>query len=440
MITDISGGIPVVKGDAADASVLEKTRLEWARHLIVTPGDDGVALDVMAAAASVVERPRADLRALVHLADLSLWPRLQAEVLASPERFPFAIEFFNVVEAGVRALLKKHCPFSKPPADTSRPPHLLFVGLEGVGEFAVLHAAGDWQAVRGKSSARLRISLVGPHVGEQAEGLRQRYPELDEVCELATDEVAVGDARFQRGQLICLNGEPPVDKVYVCLLNEPAAVSAALAMRAQAQLRGVPIVVTVWLREGGVPSLIRDGSGAMAQITEFPVLTRTLPSLLELGMGEVLAELRHEHYIARETARGETADTNPSMAPWEELPASLKQSNRAFAAHVGMKLAAKHCALVPAPLSSPDGASRLFSEDEIEELAREEHERWMNDLIRDGWQWTGGEKDPERKLHPRLVPWEELGEADKGRDRDSIRELPAMLARAGFAIQRRRQD
>jgi hypothetical protein len=388
----------------------------------------------------VVERPRADLRALVHLADLSLWPRLQAEVLASPERFPFAIEFFNVVEAGARALLKKHRPFSNPPADTSRPPHILFVGLEGVGEFAVLHAAGDWQAVRGKSRARLRVSLVGPHVGEQAEGLRRRYPELDEICELVIEEVGVGDARFQRGQLICLNGEAGLDKAYVCLLNEPAAVSAALALHSQAQLRGVPIVVTVWLQEGGVTSLIRDGSGGLAQITEFPVLTRTLPSLLELGTGEVLAELRHEHYVAREGARGETRETNPSIAPWDELPASLKHSNRAFASHVGMKLAAKHCALIPAPLSALDGVSRLFSEDEIEELAREEHERWMNDLIRDGWQWTDGEKDAERRLHPRLVPWEELGEADRGRDRDSIRELPAMLARAGFAIQRRRQD
>ena len=429
-------GIAVVRGNASDPRVLARTRLEKARHLIVTPGDDGAALDVMVAAAGVVSQRRPELKALVHLGDLTLWRRLQAEILGSPERFPFAIEFFNAVEAGARALLKTHPPFVGAP-DTIRPPHILLVGLEGVGEFVVLHAAGYWQAARAESNARLRVSVVGPTVQEQVDELLRSYPELARICDLTVEEVAIGDARFQRGRLTSLEGGDPVDTAYVCLLDESAAVGAALALRTQPQLRRVPIVVAVWLQEGGVPALIREGSGALAEITEFPVLTSTLgPALLELATSEMLAELRHEHYVARETGRGDTPEKNPSIAPWSELPDSLKESNRAFARHVGMKLAVKRCGLVPAPLTRPDGASPLFSDAETEELAREEHERWMSDLLRDDWTLTAGEKDPTLKLHPRLVPWEELSAVDQERDRDSIRELPAMLARAGFAIER----
>ena len=56
--------------------------------------------------------------------------------------------------------------------------------------------------------------------------------------------------------------------------------------------------------------------------------------------------------------------------------------------------------------------------------------------MRDGWKPTNGAKDPDRKLHPTLVPWDELPEAEKEKDRDAIRGLPAMLARAGFELRR----
>jgi hypothetical protein len=431
-------GIAVVTGSAADPRVLAKTHLDRARHLIVTPGDDGAALDAVVAAAGVMPPGRRDLKALVHLDDLSLWRRLQAEILASPDRFPFGIEFFNVLDTGARALLKKHRPFADAQPGAGRPPHILLVGLEGVGEFVVLHVAGAWQAARGQSDERLRISIVGPNVRELAEALRDRYPELAGICDLSAESAEIGDARFQRGELDALDGVPQVDKAYVSLLDESAALSAALALRAQPRMHGVPIVVAVWLRERGVPSLIHEGRGALSEIEQFPVLSSTLgPGLLELATNEVLAELRHEHYVEREKAKGETRETNPSVAPWDELPDSLKESNRAFARHVGAKLAAKRCAVVPAPLTTPDGAAPLFDEDEVDDLACKEHARWMKDLILDDWKRTDGPKDAARKLHPLLVPWDDLPAPDQQRARDSIRALPAMLARAGFAVERR---
>ena len=76
-----------------------------------------------------------------------------------------------------------------------------------------------------------------------------------------------------------------------------------------------------------------------------------------------------------------------------------------------------------------------FTDDEVEELARIEHERWTSDLVGDGWQ-RGTVKDAAKKEHPLLVPWSELTEEDRDKDRDAVRSLPRMLLRAGFEIER----
>jgi RyR domain len=70
------------------------------------------------------------------------------------------------------------------------------------------------------------------------------------------------------------------------------------------------------------------------------------------------------------------------------------------------------------------------------DLSEAEHERWMRKLLADGWRW-GPEKDPVRKIHPLLVPWSELADAEKDKDANTIRTLPVLLARAGYAIVRK---
>ena len=431
-------GISIVEGDASDPNLLEKTRLGRARLFIVTCGDDVTNLDVVIAATRVVADRQDEPAALVHLGDLALWRRLQAEMLGTARRLSFRVEFFNVLDAGARVLLDAHPPFSDTQEAEATAPHLLFIGLDEVGEFVVLHAAGRWRNLTGGSRGPLRVTVVGTRAREQVRDLFLRYPELTELCNASGDDDAVAEALFHGGDFVRRNSRSPFTRVYICLANESEALTAALVLRAQPELRETPIVVTVWQEEAGIPSLINVALGPPGGVSEFPVLTSTLhPDMLLLGMNEVLAQLRHEHYVLRERAKGDTPETNPSLVPWEELNESLKESNRAFADHVGSKLAASGCVLVPAPLAAADSAPPVFADEQIEELARDEHERWMKDLERLGWRWTSEQKDAVRKLHPLLVPWEELGEDDRERDRDSIRALPRMLARAGFAVHRR---
>jgi hypothetical protein len=73
-------------------------------------------------------------------------------------------------------------------------------------------------------------------------------------------------------------------------------------------------------------------------------------------------------------------------------------------------------------------------DDELEQLARCEHDRWMRALIADGWTYSSASKDANLKTHPLLVAWEELDEPEREKDRDAIRAIPRMLARVGYSL------
>lgn len=146
---------------------------------------------------------------------------------------------------------------------------------------------------------------------------------------------------------------------------------------------------------------------------------------------EAIARAQHENYVREQRGRGETGEDNPSLVSWEELPEPLRQSSRRFAEGAQEKLDAINARAV----TLGDSEAFEFTDEEVEMLARQEHERWAGDLTRDGWT-PGPEKDPERKEHPLLVPWAKLSEAERDKDRDAVRNLPAVLRAAGFGIAR----
>jgi hypothetical protein len=75
-----------------------------------------------------------------------------------------------------------------------------------------------------------------------------------------------------------------------------------------------------------------------------------------------------------------------------------------------------------------------FTRAEIEELAELEHERWMHERLAAGW--ARGPRDDAARTHPSLVPWDELDEPEKEKDREVVRTIPELLASAGLTIAR----
>ena len=94
------------------------------------------------------------------------------------------------------------------------------------------------------------------------------------------------------------------------------------------------------------------------------------------------------------------------------------------------KLASAGYAMIPARSNEPPFN---FPGDALEYLAEREHERWMQVKLADGWKFAR-KTNKDMKLNQCLVPWSELPEEEREKDRDMVRGIPRMLARGGYAV------
>jgi hypothetical protein len=69
----------------------------------------------------------------------------------------------------------------------------------------------------------------------------------------------------------------------------------------------------------------------------------------------------------------------------------------------------------------------------IDEWCKNRHRRWMEDLISRGWH-LGIHINAKQKTHPWLQPWEQLPQAAKDKDLDSVRDLLNIFKNYGFQI------
>ncbi len=146
---------------------------------------------------------------------------------------------------------------------------------------------------------------------------------------------------------------------------------------------------------------------------------------------ETIAQAIHEAY--RHSRRGNVPNRDLSMAKWDKLPDSLKESNRQQADHIFEKLHRIGCAVYK--VTHRNITLMTFTEDEVEVMAEMEHTRWNVERLRDGWRW-GKKRDTIKKTSPYLVDWSELPEDVKEQDRQTVRKIPEFLAKVGLEVQR----
>jgi hypothetical protein len=144
---------------------------------------------------------------------------------------------------------------------------------------------------------------------------------------------------------------------------------------------------------------------------------------------ENLARTIHEKY--REEQKGKKPKDDHTMVPWGDLAEEYKESNRQQANQIPEKL--QRIGYGFAPSAGKPTAIYKFSDEEVEILARVEHERWMTEKIQAGWKF-GPKRDEKNKTNPALVPWAKLPKKEKVKDYHTVRLIPELLATAGFEI------
>lgn len=162
-----------------------------------------------------------------------------------------------------------------------------------------------------------------------------------------------------------------------------------------------------------------DGQNFLALVQQIELSGKVL---------EDLAETAHEIYREGLKTRGE--QTYASLLSYKELSEDLKEQDRQNVRDIPVKLAGAGFVMIPARSNEPPFD---FPGEALERLAEAEHERWMSAKLASGWSYAPV-TDKDKKLNQALLPWTELPEEEKEKDRDLVRGIPEMLARAGYAI------
>jgi len=427
-------GIAVLVGDATDPNQLRLARVTRAQAVFALFGDDGANADVAAHVRELAAGMRGPgLTCVLHIVDPQLYALFREQELPVEQAGSFRQELFNVFDQGARLLLRRFPPF--PDTLTCRP-HPLVIGLGRMGQSLVVHIARSWRPRFAASGERLRITILDRDAKRRVESLLLRYPQLGKVCDLVPLCMEIRSPEFERAEfLFGPDGTCDVTIVYVSVDDDSFALYTALALRQH--VRGTPLPIVVRMtQESGLAALLRKTPGSRGSfegLYAFGLLDETCtPELVLGGTHESLARAIHEEYVRNEEGKGQTLETNPSMVPWERLPAQLKESNRLQADHTGTKLAAIGCSI--APLTDWDAEAFPFTEAEVDVMAEMEYWRYKEErqrqAVKDGPRHSRGDV-----LLP-VVPWVDLPPEEREKNRAIVRGIPALLALAGFQVYR----
>jgi hypothetical protein len=153
------------------------------------------------------------------------------------------------------------------------------------------------------------------------------------------------------------------------------------------------------------------------------------PAVLTPTQVETAAQAVHGNFRAQN--RGRRRDE--AMLEWDLLSDDLRESNRSQVRHYGDVLRAVGFDIVRMPGATPPAK---FTKGQVETMAEMEHGRWVVDRLRHGYRY-GPERNLEAKRSPFLVAWSELPDSVREWDREAVRGVPAVLAKAKLAIVRK---
>jgi hypothetical protein len=432
-------GIPVLKGDARQLSLLNLAGLRRARVLIATCGSDAVNIEIALRACEALADKRLrpgsfqvlpELRSQWLLDTITTHP---AAVLGSED-----LEFrpFDLCAGAVHGVLSSPA-FERAVRDPSCiHPQLFLAGLDEVNTQLLLNTVRNSFAVPDRRVCAIAFDVEGQSKGAV---LQARFPGLLELADIdfVNCDCDSGDPSVWTTIEKTLTCRPRGDSavaVIVALNNDDASLRAALRFRERLDWVGwLRTPVFVRLREQsklGEFAASLDGLDVLfPRLLPFgDIAALTKPHMLFDRDTDELARALHAIYLETTTDPGEY----PAALSWAQLPERFKESNRLFAEHLRSELRQ-----IGVRLINVEGPLLDLYDEEIEQLAAMEHWRWWTERRSLGWK-HGTLRDDVARRHPLLVEWADLTDSDRERNRLLVRAAPKIAAAAGMSLRRER--
>ena len=427
-------------GDAADAAMLKKARIEFAKEVYLFTGSDGTNFSSLVTLAAMCGGKEADEKISVwlHLKTLEMCSFLRDEAIIRSVRRNVELHAVNLFETAARDLVINHLvPLLPVLPDDKRRIHLIQIGLGRMGRTIVQKLA---QTAVTANQRTPKVTVVSLDAQKDLDAMVGEIPQIQSVCELHAQQgdILSGETRQQiarRVRAALEVGDVPV----VCLAvnRQYTNVSAALFLAELFKSDGfspsddVPLFVRQIESEGWgalVNDLSRQEEGTYRHIKGFGDLS-SLCSEESLTQSRLdrMAFAVHQAYLA-----ANEPEEKPTYKPWEELDWNTKQTNRLAVDHIRVKLRTIGFACIDGAPTGKDLFMKVVDE-HLKELGRLEHCRWM--VATQLANWTVGEKtDYNEKIHACLVEWDQLPEKEKQKDYDQILAIPEILQAGGYSI------
>lgn len=438
-----NNGSIVILGNAMDPHILKKAKLIKALRLIAVCQDDGLNAAIAAQAREMLPGKRKKtLTCIIHIVDPQLFRLLKErefEIEKTKQNDLFRLEFFNLFDLTARTLIQEHPPFNANDSyENQKYLQPVIIGLEGLGESLILQMANYWKDYWKKFNKKdildipkISILLIDLDAEIKIKAIINRYKYLERICDLKPFKLNAEMFSIVDGKFCYNNTVQEVSIIYICIENDSSALKAALGIYQKIRNNKIPILIPL-NRDVGLANLIQGNTHGFHNLQDFGMLDRVLkPAQLLNGTNEILAQIIHEAYCKNELLYKDTLETNTSTVSWNELSEEVKDSNRRQADYMGVKLHKIGCYI--APLTEID-YDPIFTANEIEIMAKMEHEHWCEEKLIKGWNYDSGPKNPKKKTHPSLISWEDLPYVEKEKDRNTIRKMPEYLSKTGFQI------
>lgn len=424
-------GALLLPGDATQEVTLRDARVDRATDIVCACGTDSMNATVAAQATRLARRRDGrPARIFAHISNPELAHVLRASALHLSD---VRLHFFNIQAIWARELVRAGPLGEKRPLPTA--PRLVVAGTTELATALVVGAARRWHILsRTADSGRMKIVVVDRDAEEACTAIEHRYPALRHTTELVPVSRAVTSSQpGDFASLLADAGDAPA-AVYICLPDDGDTFGVALQVRHQLGYDGPTILVPASSWTIGLKTLlVPPGSRIVA--VGYSSRSHSL-DLLRDGGPEAIARAVHAEYLRHRELRDHDAlDRRKAPAaakPWDDLDERFRESSRRHVDHMLEQLGWLWYEVEP--MFDWDEPPLELADEQVEFLARVEHDRWLRDLVDAGW--TEGDRNDARKAHPSLVAWERLPDEVADIDRELVSSRPTVLARAGYRLVR----
>lgn len=428
-------GIQVLVGSASDGDLLKHAAIQRASYLIALCGDSGANAEIAVTAEQIVTgRTDNPLPCIVQIVDSHLLRLLRVREIGIVNQDSIRLEFLDIFERGAGSILYTYSPF---PRDFVSVPRPLVIGAGRLGESLIVQMSRAWRRRAQHLGEPIPITVVDRNAVVRKRYLDIHYPFLERACDLRAIEIDVTHPDFYQGDILRdESGRVGYTFIYVCLDNDSLAVDTALSLLDATAGSEAPIIVRM-SHQRGLAKLLQGGGNskdAFNRIRAFGLFDQTwTPELVLGGTYERLARALHREYRERGGEHRATEHVEASK-PWEDLHSVYQDSFRRQADQLVREL--HDCGYAVEPLVNWDADKLRFSEEEVERMARMQHEYYVREHHNGRWAYSPWETVLGANAVPADVTWDEASESVRESFRTVVRYIPRFLANIDFQISR----